>query len=367
MHSRDLTEARVFCFQQAVEPQRRGRRVKDMGWIDAAECDLGWDPSAPEGLCPDAVEFLPDLDCSTELGLDFRSGQEWSWEHLPPRQDLPGGVLNESGPRPTAQSAGTWTGLAVSTLIHAGFLAALFFLPLHTSVGTGDHREKALFVRLTDGVPAVPQEESPGALDSASSVASVARRRRASISEPDKLQRNEPVQPVENQVALRRDSPGSVDLTTVIGREHHEERQEPDKSVWEDTSEVETASRSDSVNSIPSVASPPRGVLAAAGSDVADFRAGVLSAIEEAAYFPKKALTKGILGHTFLRFTIHRNGSVTGLSVVIPSGSEVLDEAALKIIQRAAKRFPAFPERLHSESLSYVVPIVFKAKASAKN
>jgi protein TonB len=108
-------------------------------------------------------------------------------------------------------------------------------------------------------------------------------------------------------------------------------------------------------------------MLPAAGAEAADFRAGVLSAIEEAAYFPKKALNKGIHGQAVVQFTFHRYGSITGLELVKTSGSDALDQAAVRILERASKRFPQFPDHFPKESVTYVVPIVFKAKPSGGN
>ncbi len=146
-----------------------------------------------------------------------------------------------------------------------------------------------------------------------------------------------------------------------------EKRSKEETSALKDRQDVASPNKSDSVDSVPSVASAPRVMIPATGSEASDFRASVLSAIEEVAFFPKKALQQGRHGQVVVQFTIHREGSITDLTLVKHSGSEELDLAALRIIQRASEKFPHFPEQFSRESVSYEVPIVFKAKSSESN
>ena len=55
-----------------------------------------------------------------------------------------------------------------------------------------------------------------------------------------------------------------------------------------------------------------------------------------------------------------RDGSLANVAIVAHADSKVLDEAALKIVEKASSHFPPVPDSLMKEQVSYVVPIVFK-------
>jgi len=338
-----------------------------MGWIEATSCDLGLDPAISEESFLDGVAFPFDLDFPRASAVDGHQVMDAVRDYILPHRDLQGERLAEPEPHPTSWSCWPCAGLIVSGLAHAALLAALFFLSLHTYTGSADYRGRSVLVHLIDSDPSVPQEESPGTVDSVASIASLAERRRHATSESVKRPPKELSHLVRNDVTSDKEIAESADFPTKPETIFEEKRRDEDKSARKAQKDVDSPSRSDSVSSIPSVASSPRGMLPAAGKEAADFRVGVLSAIEEAAYFPKKALSKGIHGQAVVQFTLHRDGSITGLALVKTSGSEALDQAAVRILERASKRFPQFPEHFPKESVSYVVPIVFRAKSSGGN
>jgi protein TonB len=130
-----------------------------------------------------------------------------------------------------------------------------------------------------------------------------------------------------------------------------------------DNSLVTAETMRDQSNAAPAqIASLQTRLRAAKGRDLADFKAGVIAAIKEASYFPRKAARKRQYGRALVKFRIHRDGSISGISVARSSGHEVLDKAAKKIVRKASKKFPRFPEKLKTDDLSYLVPIVFKKK-----
>jgi len=65
-------------------------------------------------------------------------------------------------------------------------------------------------------------------------------------------------------------------------------------------------------------------------------------------------------GQTVVRFTINKDGSLSNISIVAHADSQALDEAALKIVKKAAAKFPSIPDALMRDQVTYVVPIVFK-------
>jgi protein TonB len=89
----------------------------------------------------------------------------------------------------------------------------------------------------------------------------------------------------------------------------------------------------------------------------------VLSAIYRAAYYPKEALRHKEAGESFVSFVVVGAGSIEKVAVVKKSGSEVLDQAALKIVEKASRHFPAIPKTLGYKSINYVVPITFKKRS----
>ena len=67
-----------------------------------------------------------------------------------------------------------------------------------------------------------------------------------------------------------------------------------------------------------------------------------------------------------MKFIVDRDGSLLDVKVIRPSGEELLDSAALKIVRTAARKFPRIPATITRDRLSYVVPIVFKKKKPRK-
>jgi protein TonB len=89
----------------------------------------------------------------------------------------------------------------------------------------------------------------------------------------------------------------------------------------------------------------------------------ILTAIHEVAFYPKGALHRREFGETLVSFTILSDGSIENLSVVRKSGSESLDKAALRIVEKASSHFPPIPETLGHNKLNYVIPITFRRKS----
>jgi TonB family protein len=335
-----------------------------MGWNQAAPCELLLDlplrakSSQDETPCPDDFDFpqerTPDRSRITDTAL----------EDILSADDLPGALLEKPWAATNREPFRSKAGLIVSLMAHAALLAVLFCMSIHTSTGDGEAGERVVSIRLMDGDLFVPREESPGTTHSVPSVASVAARRRHVKTETVKPSRPEPLQHVGTDADVEREI---RDLPDLIQKTEESSRAEAldDGPAVPDREKVESPSNTDSAASIPSAAYSRRRLLSSAGAEPVDFRAGVLSAIEASAYFPLKALRKGLVGQSLVQFTIWRDGSITGLSCVRTSGSEELDQAALRIIEKASKKFPPFPEHVPKESVSYVVPIAFKAKAAA--
>ncbi|MDF1727894.1 MAG: TonB family protein [Sulfitobacter sp.] len=65
-------------------------------------------------------------------------------------------------------------------------------------------------------------------------------------------------------------------------------------------------------------------------------------------------------GTTVLRISVARTGRLAGVSIVRSSGDRLLDQAAVRAVQRA--RYPAAPKGLTSAQYPFNLPIAFRAK-----
>ncbi len=125
----------------------------------------------------------------------------------------------------------------------------------------------------------------------------------------------------------------------------------------------DSPSLQDSVASLPSVARAEQRSAAPQGEEADKFKKMVLSAIYKVAYYPKEALHKKEYGEALVSFIVVSDGSIEDLTVVKKSGSELLDKAALTIVEKASTHFPAIPETLGHKKINYVVPITFKKRS----
>lgn len=86
----------------------------------------------------------------------------------------------------------------------------------------------------------------------------------------------------------------------------------------------------------------------------ASYMAGVTARLLSRKYFPEGAPG----GSVVVNFSVASSGKLLGHRVVRSSGSSVLDQAALHIVERAAP-FPAFPSSLTASHLNFNVPMSF--------
>ncbi|KZL01255.1 MULTISPECIES: energy transducer TonB [unclassified Pseudovibrio] len=83
--------------------------------------------------------------------------------------------------------------------------------------------------------------------------------------------------------------------------------------------------------------------------------------IERAAYkrYPRREKRRNKSGQVSVSFTLHSNGTVTGVSVTKSSGNDRFDQAAVKAI-KAASPFSSFPPSMKSKSIRRTLPIRFR-------
>jgi protein TonB len=163
------------------------------------------------------------------------------------------------------------------------------------------------------------------------------------------------------------DSPKSEDVKPEPKRQHQERiATEPPLTAAQEIPLIEEEEQEKRETeklrrSAPRAASDSTMRTAALGRDVQEYRSRLLAAIRGATFFPRRAVTENLYGETVVAFVVVRDGTINDERVVRSSGSPVLDEAALAILQKARKGFPSFPPSFLEDTLTFQVPIHFKS------
>ncbi|MGO9571136.1 MAG: energy transducer TonB [Desulfomonilaceae bacterium] len=243
-----------------------------------------------------------------------------------------------------------------SALAHFAVFFLFTFFPAIQGAGSTGNAGNVISVRITAQEDLVPQDESPASVDSAASAPSTAGKNK-------KQKELRKAQSLEQPADARDPGPQPQRKAMIEKPKPLEEKEELEKEIIKKNDRLDTGDGpQNSMASIPSIASAERRFIPAAGQDGEAFQSRVLSAIREAIFFPKQAVKDRQHGEVVVMFAINKDGSISSLQVTKPSGSPILDEAAIKIIQKAAAKFPAIPDSINKQSMDYVVPILFKEK-----
>jgi len=111
------------------------------------------------------------------------------------------------------------------------------------------------------------------------------------------------------------------------------------------------------VSEIPSYAQTNG--LNAQTNTVEAWRKKIASQLASKKVFPTGAA--GQSGTAKVRFVIDRQGKLISRTLVESSGSELLDAAALTMVERA-EPFPQSPADMKDEELSFTVPVIFAGR-----
>jgi protein TonB len=76
--------------------------------------------------------------------------------------------------------------------------------------------------------------------------------------------------------------------------------------------------------------------------------------------YPEEARRRGEEGHVSIRFTVDRSGRVMEAAIVTPSGSALLDEAALNLLRLAV--LPAFPADMTQERITITTTVRYSLR-----
>jgi len=90
----------------------------------------------------------------------------------------------------------------------------------------------------------------------------------------------------------------------------------------------------------------------------AEYRTGLIKWLSTYVEYPQRALEKELEGKVELSVSINRSGEVLGKEIVSSSGSALLDQAALKMLERGSP-LPTMPESLAGETYTFTMPLNF--------
>lgn len=96
---------------------------------------------------------------------------------------------------------------------------------------------------------------------------------------------------------------------------------------------------------------------------VASYEKRLSDLIRRHEYYPERARRQGWEGKAVVGLNISAEGRVTDISLLESTGREILDEAALRMVQRASP-LPQAPDGLRGKQRIVRVPIVFKLQSS---
>lgn len=95
----------------------------------------------------------------------------------------------------------------------------------------------------------------------------------------------------------------------------------------------------------------------------ADYFALVSAHLNRKKRYPTEAKRAQQQGVVTIRFTVARDGTVSGISVKRSSGHELLDAATVELLQRVSP-LPKFPSAMKRESVTLSLPIDYSLKTS---
>jgi TonB family protein len=327
--------------------------------LDQGPAD-GWDYSFSD---PASVSVSGDTvfdDPTTISQVDAKQGLLSRLDLAPENSEFVAALFSSLS-QPTVSDT-TLRFFALSLAAHLAAFSLFAATPASTVPGFGGISERPISVRLKEACEInTPADPSPGSVDSLASMPSVARRdpKTEETKTPEKTEKELPTE-VEHKDMIRKTP---TEYRTVDGKHPIESfrvhsRQTPERSPHGPPNDSTCAQ--DSIASTPSVASPERQGPPKLGDEAQTYKDLILSAIHDAAYYPKAALRNMAHGRTVVSFTINKDGSLGAIMVMSHGDSKVLDEAALKIVEKASAHFPPFPDKLMKDQVSYIVPIIFK-------
>jgi protein TonB len=108
-------------------------------------------------------------------------------------------------------------------------------------------------------------------------------------------------------------------------------------------------------------AAPSPGASSQNPNALPNWKSELVSRLERAKRYPPEAQSRGEHGVAQLAFSVDRSGGVHNARIVHSSGSSLLDQATLSLIERAAPLPPPPPE-ISGTQIAIVVPIRYNIR-----
>jgi periplasmic protein TonB len=339
--------------------------IRSTDELDAALREVEYDPLFQLDDC----SALSEGEWNPDLTRDFPGGSaRVDGDSVSPIMEVPLAPLDTYPSVQTSDKAihglhrnGEIAGFSASLCAHLFLIGLLVLGYMSMTAGTGQANGNSITVRLLARTEVTPEEERPASLDSPASPAAVA------AKAPDPMVRRRKESPTEVAKALEKSdqAPTEHPASKDEDPKNLEKREETDTRVSQRSDiKVKSPDNADSAPSTPSTASPERSLPRAQAKHGDRFKGQVLSAIHQAAFFPQQAHSRALHGEVIVAFTINRDGSVCDLVLTKSSGSDVLDDTARRIVQKASKEFPPIPEEMMTQAVTYEVPIKFRTRSS---
>ena len=243
------------------------------------------------------------------------------------------------------------TAAAVAFSLHLGAAAALFY----TIVPALDDDTGAPAIEISLAPTSAPVENSPDLPPGPQADESAAS---AAVAEQKP--------PVENDVPKITHVEGEdADVQRAI--EKQEKTLEKPQTITEqkavaanasEASEATAAPKSDAPAQALVTAAPVAGAGVAASQRRATWQKSLMAHLNRNKRYPADARRKS--GESVVHFTLDRLGHVVGASIKTGSGEAAFDEAALAMMRRADP-VPAPPPEIADETLTFDVPVIFRA------
>jgi protein TonB len=165
----------------------------------------------------------------------------------------------------------------------------------------------------------------------------------------------EPPKPVEKTVELPPE-PQAEPLQTVVPPPKPIEKKKPRQKHASLASAPSTAEQK-----AERAAAPMPGASSHNPNAVPNWKSELVARLERAKRFPAEAQSRGEHGVAQLAFSVDRNGGVHNARIVHSSGSSLLDEATLALIERASP-LPPPPREISGAQIAIVVPIRYNIR-----
>lgn len=101
------------------------------------------------------------------------------------------------------------------------------------------------------------------------------------------------------------------------------------------------------------------GLTAEQKQEILDWQRDVVLAISKAKRYPPQARRQRIEGEVSVRFTLDSYGSLLSAEIASSSGADVLDRAALAVLEELGK-LPTPPNHLSGEAFTLIIPLRYR-------